>query len=698
MGEMQNDDLTLLREYARNHSEAAFAALVSHYVNLVYSVALRQVRDTHLAGEITQAVFIILARKADSLGDKIILPGWLCRTARYASANALTIQRRRQHREQEAYMQSQIDSGTGFQPVGEDEVQMWNEISPLLDGAMEKLGQKDHDALVLRFFENKTFAEVGATLGASEDAAKMRVNRALEKLRKFFTKRGVSSTTAIIAGTISANSVQAAPVALAKSVTAVAMAKGAAAAGASTLALVKGTMKTMAWLKMKFALVWGSAIVVAGIATSVLVTNNNSTETGNTPTETQLRQLFDSVARVAPDKMRVVSLHTEEETPPSKEEIQREADATRKMEERIQQGAPEPARTQRIELAVKARLQTMTGKHYEKIQEWKSGLSYRQDRASGWDTTKTYSTPATDSTFRQYMTDSRESLEVASLKTNYEVTEINLVNPTNGAASMREIMYGIKSFRIRDGGALYTEADAWKGIGAEDQVAIAVAAALASNDSIRRKARDERQKMLLDEEKLKRILSGQDSSFKISVVETNTDGQPRLVFEFKPLLKSRIFGAAGVLIECVKTNFNRITRTEVKNSTGKIQFSSTRAEFDERDFPHEYRVIENGDQGYTTNQFSIQEADLDAHFSDNEVFRLESRKDFGVVVDTGGKPVIKSYPDGITPKRIVDVSDIVADLNAKKPAHGHRLFFAAVIAFVSILSFAAWQYFRKAKS
>jgi hypothetical protein len=90
-----------------------------------------------------------------------------------------------------------------------------DQIAPLLDGAMEQLGQKDHDALVLRFFENKTFAEVGAALGASEDAAKMRVNRALEKLRKFFTKRGVSSTTAIIAGTISANSVQAAPVALA---------------------------------------------------------------------------------------------------------------------------------------------------------------------------------------------------------------------------------------------------------------------------------------------------------------------------------------------------------------------------------------------------------------------------------------------------------------------------------------------------
>src|SRR5277367_6181924 len=104
-----NDDLKLLREFARDNSEAAFAVLVARHVNLVYSVALRSAGDAHLAGEITQAVFIILARKADSLGDKTILSGWLCRTARYASANALTIQRRRQHREQEAHMQSQLD-------------------------------------------------------------------------------------------------------------------------------------------------------------------------------------------------------------------------------------------------------------------------------------------------------------------------------------------------------------------------------------------------------------------------------------------------------------------------------------------------------------------------------------------------------------------------------------------------------------
>jgi DNA-directed RNA polymerase specialized sigma24 family protein len=91
---MPNDDLTLLREYAAQHSEPAFAALVNRQVNLAYSVALRQVRDPHLAEEITQAVFIILARKADQLSPHTVLPGWLCGPAHYASAAVSSANRR----------------------------------------------------------------------------------------------------------------------------------------------------------------------------------------------------------------------------------------------------------------------------------------------------------------------------------------------------------------------------------------------------------------------------------------------------------------------------------------------------------------------------------------------------------------------------------------------------------------------------
>src|SRR5262245_1705554 len=123
------DDMELVREYAQENSDAAFAALVSRHVNLVYSVALRQVGDAHLAEDITQAVFIILARKAGSLNQKTILPGWLCRTARYASADALKMQRRRQRREQEAHMQTALNEP-------EPQSESWEQISPMLDAAL----------------------------------------------------------------------------------------------------------------------------------------------------------------------------------------------------------------------------------------------------------------------------------------------------------------------------------------------------------------------------------------------------------------------------------------------------------------------------------------------------------------------------------------------------------------------------------
>jgi RNA polymerase sigma factor (sigma-70 family) len=263
---MTNDDMRLVQEYAAHQSESAFATLVSRHTNLVYSAALRQTRDPQLAEEVTQVVFILLARKAASLGAKTILTGWLYRTAGYVSGSALKRERRRQHREQEAFMQSELDAQAG--PI-------WNQLSPLLDEALLRLGQTDRDALVLRYFEGRSLNEVGSALGASEDAAKKRVNRALEKLRNFFAKRGVHSTTSAIAETISANSILIAPATLAKTATAVALAKGATAS-TSTLTLIKGALKIMAWTKAKTAVVAIAAVIVATGTTTIVIKSHTS--------------------------------------------------------------------------------------------------------------------------------------------------------------------------------------------------------------------------------------------------------------------------------------------------------------------------------------------------------------------------------------------------------------------------------------
>jgi RNA polymerase sigma factor (sigma-70 family) len=259
---MTTDDMELLRDYARRNSEEAFAALVSRHFNMVYSVAMRQLRDTHLAEEVTQATFIILARKSESLGPKTILSAWLCRTAQFAAADALRTQRRRQCREQKIYMESLVN-----QP--EPESSPWTDIAPLLDSAMVGLGEKDHCAVVLRFFEGKDLKHVGAAMGISENAAKTRVSRAVEKLRHFFVKRGIHLSAAVIAGAVSANSIQAAPVGLAKSVT-VAAVKGTAVTS-STVNLIKTTIKIMTWTKLKTgAVVCAVALIGAGTATVAL--------------------------------------------------------------------------------------------------------------------------------------------------------------------------------------------------------------------------------------------------------------------------------------------------------------------------------------------------------------------------------------------------------------------------------------------
>lgn len=269
------DDHQLLGDFARAGSETAFATLVTRYVNLVYSTALRFTGNPHHAEEITQAVFVILARKAAGLSPRVVLSGWLYQATRLTAANFIKGEIRRQQREQEVYMQS-------LSPESTDAA--WNEMAPLLDEAMGQLGKTDRDAIVLRFFENKSAAEIGTALRMNEDTARRRVNRALDKLRKYLSRRGVASTTAIIAGAISANSVHAAPPGLGEATVATA-AKGLTISATLTT-LVKGTMKTMTWMKLKFAIgVAVTMILAAGVATVAVSQISNGSDSQMTPEE-----------------------------------------------------------------------------------------------------------------------------------------------------------------------------------------------------------------------------------------------------------------------------------------------------------------------------------------------------------------------------------------------------------------------------
>jgi RNA polymerase sigma factor (sigma-70 family) len=206
-------------------------------------------------------VFIILAKKAKSLGPKTVLSAWLCRTARYVSSHALRTQCRRHAREQEAYTQSITD---------EPNADAWNRIAPMLDEALGCLNKPEHDAVVLRYFDGKAFAEVSAALGTSEEAARMRVTRAVEKLRKFFSKRGVSVSMTVLTGIVAANSVQAAPTGLATAATAVATQGAAVSTGITTL--VQSAMKTMTWLKIKWATTMGTAAMIL-VGVPIVVTS-----------------------------------------------------------------------------------------------------------------------------------------------------------------------------------------------------------------------------------------------------------------------------------------------------------------------------------------------------------------------------------------------------------------------------------------
>ena len=244
----------LLRAYAQDHSESAFQELVTRYVDLVYSAAIRRVDgDTQLAEDVTQEVFTHLAGKVGSLPPNLMLGGWLHRHTGFAASTAMRAKQRRRSRERQA-----VEMNALHEPSEAD----WKQLAPVLDEAMDELDAADRDALVLRYFERRELRAVGAALGVSDDTAQKRVSRAVERLREDFAKHGVTVGASGLAVIISANAIQAVPTGLGTTISATAIATAKTGSG-----MVLGAVKTMTTTKLALSIV---TVVVVGILATLL--------------------------------------------------------------------------------------------------------------------------------------------------------------------------------------------------------------------------------------------------------------------------------------------------------------------------------------------------------------------------------------------------------------------------------------------
>ncbi|MEP6663705.1 MAG: sigma-70 family RNA polymerase sigma factor, partial [Verrucomicrobiota bacterium] len=256
---MTSSDMELLRDFAESGSQPAFAALVKRHVDLVYSTALRTVRSSQLAEEISQTVFTDLGRNAAKLKPDTVLAAWLYRVARREAIDVVRGESRRQLREQIAVELAAMNSPDAH----------WKNIEPLLDDAMDTLDEPDRAAILLRYFENKSLREVGESLGASDNAAQKRVARALEQLRNYFSKNGVAIGGVGLATLVSANAVQAAPIGFALTIS-------SALAGTTLASATTATaIKTLAMTTLQKSLI--TAIVVAAVGAGIYEASEAST-------------------------------------------------------------------------------------------------------------------------------------------------------------------------------------------------------------------------------------------------------------------------------------------------------------------------------------------------------------------------------------------------------------------------------------
>jgi RNA polymerase sigma factor (sigma-70 family) len=280
------NDTQLLLDYIENKSQPAFAELVRRHINLVYGAARRQTGDPHLAEDVTQAVFIVLARRAATVRGGAVLPAWLLATTRHAAANARNAEFRRRRHETQAALMQQTESGRTSSSSSSSETvvidadldDLDERLDPLLDAALDRLGRADRSAVAMRFLQGKSLREVGQSMGISEQAAQKRVSRAIEALREYFSDKGIRFEASELVSGLSRQSAQVAPAMLASVVAHnafVAIAADATAAASGTT-IANGVIKTMAVAQAKFAVaamsVAATVVIVAAAGATVIKT------------------------------------------------------------------------------------------------------------------------------------------------------------------------------------------------------------------------------------------------------------------------------------------------------------------------------------------------------------------------------------------------------------------------------------------